>query len=549
MHVTSESDERTRNPLMNAAPKTYAAGLAAAVAGTALSIAAIVGRGPTSAISGVDHTLLVIAAVSLVAMAGSAAGVWWTVRGTAVDGGRAADRRADTVGVAAQFAAWLGVAALGIVAVQIGSKRDVIVLVDENAATVCTFLGAACALTVLACLSAASRRTRRGRVETTVGRGRVVGTVIAATTVIATAAATLVASELSHVVHGPDRIEAVDVPPVPSDLGVPGERSLIIEEGRTTPTSVGPGFMMATDRTVTAYDGLTGRIRWFFDGSAISTGDISTSVLAEADGDVVVVSGDLLTVGLDGNTGRLLWRSADTGGSGWSPMVEVRNPRTRQLTATVDLSCSPPNSVTVSYVVWMSCLRAGDLMLVERSSGVERSVSLPDASHARVAEIEVVGRDVLAVEYWSEPDPNLSSPPRRFVIVDAVRGEVIDDFETTATIASISEHGVMVLHDADLRGLSFRDTATKRTVVPTQAGLALGTAGAWVGERYAVGGSDGEIRLVDPSTGTVGVRHDICSRSGYGEGYVSGITPVPGAVLVQCRVTSPQSATETVAVR
>lgn len=526
-------------------------GVAAVGWGMVLSVATIIGRGPTSAVDGVATELLHLAIVSLVTIVGCVAGSWWIGRAeaSAASDERIVERRAETVSTVAMAVAVVGVVALTVATVRIGSRRDVIVLVDENAATVTAVLGACCALVALVCLSAVARRVSDRHVAVTDRRSVLVAA--AATSAVIVAVTCVVGvSDRSQVVRGPALATSVDVPEFGDRLTTVGFRWRLSSDESTFVGAAGPGFLMKDGARVSSHDGASGTVRWIFDATRTTgpkSDDVDVSTFATPDGDVVVVHGAKLAVGLDAMTGRLLWRSTDTTRALGPDGVILRNPRTGGRSRTVDLPCDPVTAQSERYALWMSCDAPGSLVVADWATGAERSVAIPGATDERIAEIKAFDGDVIAVRFdWRIVDSRLL--PVRYVFVDVARGIVVGEVSTLGVVLTISDTGV-IARTGDDGELLFQDTRSARTVRVDDSWVRGRVSYAWVGTQFAIGAGAGEIHLVDPVTRAHHVRAGLCIPGVLEAGDVESIRSVPGAVLIGCTARNMPFDTEMVSLR
>ncbi|GEE02544.1 hypothetical protein nbrc107696_29900 [Gordonia spumicola] len=526
--------------LADAAPGVWAAGCAAAVCGVILALAAIIGAGPTSAVDGTDTTLRVVAIVSLAVIAVCTGVTWWIDHGArgGHDNDRIALRRCDTVAVAALAAAWLGAGVLTIVAFRIGSRRDLLVLVDENAATVCALAGAGCALALLGCLSRAARRAGDGdSCVDTRRRRRALAMGVAGTTAAIVVFVMIPAlSDASRVVRGPDTVDAVDVPAMPTSMGAAVFRSSLTSRLDSAVLPAGAGYVVRDGHTLTAFDGRDGSVRWRFDASALGE-DVGVRTVDGPDGEVLVVAGDRLLVGLDAMTGRLLWRSSDTTKTTTDESTTFRDLRTGRVERTVEHQSCLSRDWSVRFIVWTSCDVGTTVTVADWATGSERRVDLPAiGADEQSGSVILIGHDMFAIPFARmSDDEHRPTGQRRYVLVDAVRAVVVDDFTTSSDPTEINAAGVLVMHGSD-DTVEFRDTLSKRTIRVADVPGGDRWAGTWIGTTYAVGSSDGEIRIIDPATRTVTARNDVCTPGQFRTGAVTAITVAPGAVVVECKV-------------
>ena len=221
--------------------------------------------------------------------------------------------------------------------------------------------------------------------------------------------ATLARVGASH----PTTAVPIAIPDFPRTLGTKTAYT-VPAESIDTLVPAGPGFVLADDDAVVAYDGTTGAERWRFPLTAFpddclfrqlrSTGSAPNAVVfAECDrsGGYDKPRRDSYLVGLDAMTGTVLWR-LDTD---WSlrgrvllpadvvPVVNGKmnalgslDPRTGSLRWTRSLdslgqNCATTGSVTMAVdrtiIYWLPCQTFVKVLFFDAASGIERTAEHP----------------------------------------------------------------------------------------------------------------------------------------------------------------------------
>ncbi|GEE02548.1 hypothetical protein nbrc107696_29940 [Gordonia spumicola] len=499
----------------------------------AASIAAIRGSDPVASADAADVLLVGICVVVLccVAVAAATGGwiSWSTVRARRID--RA--MLGATFGFLYFFAAAAAVAALA----EVSSRQPTLGALDVHASAGLTTIAVVSAMVALTCLMVVvctvdhhvTRAGRRRMSAMTSGAALV-------TTVCAAVAAIAVGGSDGRVAAGPVEAAAVAVPPDPVAIDTVAFRFETADDSAQVAAS-GAGFVVLGDE-ITSYDGITGRPRWTFDPQfrvhdviPAGSGDTST----------VVIVGSPVSMGLDGITGRVLWRSASIpyGGMGYGastlvgvdyfdPRIRVLDHRTGGTAIDANLTCPVVLGSDATHLVRAACDDPSRLVIAPLDGGDARTLRLTARPHGDVGTIRALGNSLFAVVASGEARTS------EIVIIDADAGVEIDRFTSRLLPTAASASGLIALDESALGIVSFRDTRSRRTIgvradEDTQVSV---QKGAWVGDRFAVG-MRGAMRVIDPRRRTVSPPRPVCTRTPDDEPTLR-IRRGTGSFLVEC---------------
>lgn len=351
-----------------------------------------------------------------------------------------------------------------------------------------------------------------------------------------------------------------------------GDREMSIERA-------GDGFLVITAEHITAYGGVDGSQRWRLDRSGehrpaeSDVGKTAVEFRSESLSTVVATVGDF-TVGIDGYTGKILWRSNRPEFAvhqygdwvGWARVKTIKDEHgNRESTELVALdlragktrwkaamSCSEPAFATGGgLVVSEHC--GGErgkvtLKVAEWVSGKTHAIEIAPPPMRSLKDLQGFG-DGLFAAYFGKHD---SRDFEEVVVFNAVTGHEIDRFEAKPT--TWSGHvppGVLVAAEGEFEEslLLIRDLAAHKSRRLDMGNIfGLKVRGSEQNPSVVLATYE-SVNEVNPLTGQVVARNpDVCVGREY-RGTVVRVVVAPAATVVQCAVTGLPFNTEIIGFR
>jgi len=409
--------------------------IAAALLAVVFAGCALAGASSLQGVDGLERQVQITAYVTLVVVAlfaGGAAWQWRWYRNALAGSGTLTGATAITGEIAAWTAA-AGTAVTWWLAHRASRHVAVLELVDLDSAVLLSILGASCAIVAVGCRGAAALGWRQAVSSTGADRPE------SRRTLLRSAVATLLVGALVGVLLVLAQRPALDlggtmaaptqVRPWPTDVGETAYR-IKIDGASPVVRAAGPGFVVAAGDQLTAYDGATGAPRWHFGLTALGEplthdGYRELAVYRSGPDDTVVVTGELLTVGLDAMTGRLLWRTPtatyagvgddgphrvriieDARGDGIHELT-VTEPRTGTVRWRSETRCASAVGADATWLVRSVCDDSGTVEVVDLENRRGRQVTVTAPEHGEPDYVWSFGDNLFAVVYGV---PELGDP-------------------------------------------------------------------------------------------------------------------------------------------
>lgn len=479
-------------------------------------------------------------------------------------------REGSHVAAVAPLLAGLGTLAILLAANPFGtaSQKQTLRLIDINASTLLALLAGTAAVVTLGALGVVRPAAKPEPADDSFGRRNAIRTMAALALVgaVGTSALVVVTRSTTHLQPSP-LAEPIRPPAEPAAIGDVAYRIRLSKDDGWIRYG-GPGFLIVSSQTITAYDGKTGTVRWAFNpasigGPATATDDSNlVTVFGVGKDSTAVIVGKYVTLGLDATTGRELWRSGapefrPARGSGMdyarvftsgddgqptTPVVVVIDPRSGAVRWRKKLACPVGYASNASYVVTSVCDKPAEFDITDLNTRETRRIHVTIPPDGWFTSVTDLGEGLFGAFYervTKPADENANTDPETassISVFNAESGDEIDHFDPSSQISYANNRMIAMgadysKDDRTYGRIVFRNLRTQSSTSVPATVDADHFLFSWIGDSLLV---RSEVKhravplLVDPRTKTASPQPSACL------GHLRDVSIVPGAVLESC---------------